>query len=314
MHSLTPPDSALSSHAWRSVAAPLLEHLTDPAAVLDADDRVQLVNAALLKLLGHEEGEVVGQPWAEILGPERRRQTCPFSKGEKERSPCECTAVRRGDRYLWLTIEYAPLDPGSPAVRLARVTGVRAGAAARESTSVVDLRYSIAWSDGARFALLDKALSRPAVCARLMPTNAPGQPCYAALFGRADQCPSCPVEQLDDGRQTVTAVFEIEGPLDGFGLVTASRVSEGRVDVDSRIISEELLSTLLRARIDSIAERCSLSAREREVLNLLLLGRTLADIALVLSITTRTVRFHQANLFTKLGADSRLDLVRVIVL
>jgi DNA-binding response OmpR family regulator len=56
-----------------------------------------------------------------------------------------------------------------------------------------------------------------------------------------------------------------------------------------------------------------LTEREREVLELLLLGRTHEDIAHVLGITARTSKFHQSNLLVKLGAESRLDLMRLFL-
>lgn len=65
-------------------------------------------------------------------------------------------------------------------------------------------------------------------------------------------------------------------------------------------------------RADLMA-RARLTEREREVLDLLLLGRTHEDIADVLGITERTSKFHQANLLAKLGAESRLDLLRLFL-
>jgi len=62
-----------------------------------------------------------------------------------------------------------------------------------------------------------------------------------------------------------------------------------------------------------IVAQARLTEREREVLDLLLLGRTHEDIALLLGISERTSKFHQANLFTKLGAESRLDLLRLFL-
>jgi len=66
-------------------------------------------------------------------------------------------------------------------------------------------------------------------------------------------------------------------------------------------------------RREQIVDEAQLTDREREVLELLLLGRTHEDIATVLGITARTSRFHQANLFAKLGAESRLDLMRLFL-
>ena len=62
-----------------------------------------------------------------------------------------------------------------------------------------------------------------------------------------------------------------------------------------------------------IVTHARLTEREREVLDLLLLGRTHEDIAQLLGISERTSKFHQANLFTKLGAESRLDLLRLFL-
>jgi CheY-like chemotaxis protein/DNA-binding CsgD family transcriptional regulator len=60
-------------------------------------------------------------------------------------------------------------------------------------------------------------------------------------------------------------------------------------------------------------EAAGLTAREREVLELLLLGRSHPEIAIVLEISERTSKFHQANVLRKLGAESRMDLLRLFV-
>lgn len=44
----------------------------------------------------------------------------------------------------------------------------------------------------------------------------------------------------------------------------------------------------------------------------LLLGRSLDEIAVSLGISARTVKFHQQNILNKLGADSRVDLIRLV--
>lgn len=53
-----------------------------------------------------------------------------------------------------------------------------------------------------------------------------------------------------------------------------------------------------------------LSAREVEVLRLIALGHTQADIADQLYISTRTVESHRAHIHQKLGLRTRADLVR----
>jgi DNA-binding NarL/FixJ family response regulator len=52
--------------------------------------------------------------------------------------------------------------------------------------------------------------------------------------------------------------------------------------------------------------------RERDVMTYLVMGRAIEDIATILEITPRTVKYHQANVLKKVGADSRLDLIRLV--
>jgi two-component system sensor histidine kinase/response regulator len=66
-------------------------------------------------------------------------------------------------------------------------------------------------------------------------------------------------------------------------------------------------------RRTEIMTQARLTEREREVLELLLLGRTHHDIAHALGISERTSKFHQSNLLVKLGAESRLDLMRLFL-
>lgn len=69
----------------------------------------------------------------------------------------------------------------------------------------------------------------------------------------------------------------------------------------------------LAGHIDNVAARARLTRREREVLDQLLLGLTHAAIAETLGISARTVKFHQERLFAKLGAESRVDLFRILL-
>jgi DNA-binding response OmpR family regulator len=73
------------------------------------------------------------------------------------------------------------------------------------------------------------------------------------------------------------------------------------------------LPELLTARVRELADQSGLSPREREVLDLLLLGRTMDEIGVALSISPRTAKFHQANVLNKLGAESRLELLRLML-
>jgi two-component system, NarL family, response regulator NreC len=54
----------------------------------------------------------------------------------------------------------------------------------------------------------------------------------------------------------------------------------------------------------------ALTDREREVLDLLVLGHTNVEIAALLFLSPRTVETHRASIQRKLGVKSRADLVR----
>jgi DNA-binding CsgD family transcriptional regulator len=78
-------------------------------------------------------------------------------------------------------------------------------------------------------------------------------------------------------------------------------------------VERDTIAILIRARIAAIATSAGLSLREREVLDELLGGGSLDEIARALRISARTVRFHQANVLGKLGLISRLELFRLFV-
>jgi DNA-binding CsgD family transcriptional regulator len=85
------------------------------------------------------------------------------------------------------------------------------------------------------------------------------------------------------------------------------------VRLNVRVIAESELAAIHESKIRELADRARLSEKERTVLAYLVMGRSLEDIGKILEISTRTVKFHQANVLEKLGADSRVDLVRLIL-
>jgi DNA-binding CsgD family transcriptional regulator len=104
---------------------------------------------------------------------------------------------------------------------------------------------------------------------------------------------------------------------DAFRVVTADAIDDVSDDATVRVTVRYLPARLLPELVDAKAARTAadgaLSERERQVLTLLLRGRGVEDIATMLEIAPRTVKFHQANVLQKLGADSRLDLLRVVI-
>jgi len=63
--------------------------------------------------------------------------------------------------------------------------------------------------------------------------------------------------------------------------------------------------------VRTLADSAKLSGREAQVLRAVLLGASNPKIAAQLKITVRTVKFHVRNLMSKLGADSRGEMMRI---
>jgi two-component system response regulator NreC len=70
-------------------------------------------------------------------------------------------------------------------------------------------------------------------------------------------------------------------------------------------LAPELGGRLLAASADS-----ELTEREREILRMIALGHTNAEMAERLYLSLRTVETHRANIHRKLGTDSRAELVQ----
>jgi DNA-binding NarL/FixJ family response regulator len=71
--------------------------------------------------------------------------------------------------------------------------------------------------------------------------------------------------------------------------------------------------TAITAALESRAARSELSEREREVLEMLVRGRSNKEIAISLGISENTVKVHTTRVFEKLGVADRLEAVTVAI-
>jgi two-component system invasion response regulator UvrY len=78
-----------------------------------------------------------------------------------------------------------------------------------------------------------------------------------------------------------------------------------------RYLSHDVAQTLALSGLEPQSSAHELSAREFEVLKLLVQGHTLNDIAEQLGLNQKTVANHQSTLKQKLGAESTAQLFRV---
>lgn len=137
--------------------------------------------------------------------------------------------------------------------------------------------------------------------------------CYALRYEASTPCDGCPAAEVSADRPYVTRIVTVDGMPGVYDVVTAEYVDPHAARLVVRRIDEDVLSGLLRARIERLAEDAKLTAREREILPYLLMGRSRGEIGRLLGISPRTVKFHQMNLLDKLGADARADLPRLIL-
>lgn len=98
------------------------------------------------------------------------------------------------------------------------------------------------------------------------------------------------------------AIEFLEKPFERVALIAAI---EQALDQAARNGRNEL------AAADAVVRLAALTARERDVLDGMVLGRPNKLIAFDLSIATRTVEVHRANLMEKLSARSLSDVLRI---
>ena len=87
-------------------------------------------------------------------------------------------------------------------------------------------------------------------------------------------------------------------------------VSEGRRYLGSPFSEQAIATYMQRARSTPQDPYDTLTAREREVLQLVVEGNSSNEISSMLSISARTVETHRANLMRKLKISSQVELIR----
>ncbi|PCE27496.1 hypothetical protein BWP39_03060 [Paraburkholderia acidicola] len=101
-----------------------------------------------------------------------------------------------------------------------------------------------------------------------------------------------------------------------FGLLTVARESDPVSAAEFASISPYLawVSSLIRARLNRPGRwhppsDTRLSSRELEVLKWTALGKTAAEVALIIGVGTRTVNFHIGNILAKLDVTNKVQAV-----
>lgn len=281
----------------------LAKHVGDPLFVIDARRRIVIASPPLCKRLGTSKEALIGRLLCEFLASDDRAFDA-FLRGESASldSGLSLGTLRDGLGRLQPVSTETERLPGDTERYLCRVVFK----VAPRTFVGHDVDYEIEMRAGhlgilRRVAFMGGALTDAEL----------GRPCFEVICGRQQSCLDCAAKGVSE--QPVGSEQTVLRYLAGsYEIRTAVRVSRDLVRVALRHLPDHRLRDAQSARIEDIARRAGLSRREREVLSQVLHGAAIGDVAEALGITARTVKFHLANLLTKLGADSRADLLRVL--
>jgi len=89
-------------------------------------------------------------------------------------------------------------------------------------------------------------------------------------------------------------------------------VSQGRAYL-TPLIAKDLISVLMEARDQSASAETKLTARQREVLQLIAEGRTMKEVAGILNISPRTAESHKYEMMRILSVDTTAALIQYAI-
>jgi PAS domain S-box-containing protein len=292
---------------WASLAELLADRQDAPVALLDMAGAIRLFSGRMEQLVGWRRFEVEGKSWVDALSgsTEGTSQRWLEQAMRGALRTYEAEIRTRDQREMLLLLDLSLVGRGATQGLLVTVQSHRpAGAAANIQRG--DLDYIIT-STSNDFGRIQQVL----MIGRTLSERAPTQRyCFELFAERETPCEDCPV--LRPPNETWPRTTIRRRTQDSFELINASAVSPTSAYMSVRVLSAQALSSLQEARVSILAADARLSEREIMVFKYLLLGRTLDEIATILELSRRTVKFHQANILAKLGADSRNDLLRLI--
>lgn len=115
-----------------------------------------------------------------------------------------------------------------------------------------------------------------------------------------------PAKQGEAASPSADAAATTGGQADA----TAAKDSDGALgEAFSRLSDEEMLSLLIRNKARALKQEFGLTARETEIAELLLAGRSRPYIRDELMISLNTVHTHASNIFSKCGVHSQQELI-----
>ena len=135
------------------------------------------------------------------------------------------------------------------------------------------------------------------------------QPCWQFLQNRSTPCTRCPLFGDAPAERGWTILDNSDGTYQLLQATAGSTTAEVRL---LRLCSA-LLGLLCRDKLRRIAEGARLSQQELRVLEGMAEGFQTKEIASQLHIRRRSGKFHGMNMLRKLGAESRIGLLKLIL-
>lgn len=284
---------------WEQLSTRIIERDWRPMLLIDRAGRVLRSNAAF-RFFCPAPGTIDGLRWVE----EHSREELDQALRGLGHGPARVTVALASPRYaMHVVLELERLEPAGTAVLVAFAEALShpAGLPLLPANSSL---YEIALrTDGSRRLLRRAGAKTPAA--------AGDAPCWEQVFGRAEECPGCPVRAMGTGDRA-TAVLPRPDRAFGLTVVSAERRAKNLVSVSALDLDAQTYAEIVDRRIDHLARSAELSARERELLDQLLKGRSVEEAADHAQISARAVKYHQQNLLRKLGVKSRPELVRLL--
>jgi PAS domain S-box-containing protein len=296
---------------WRSLTGHLLECCSRPAALVDSAGMLRACNGALERLLGFSAGELTGKMLSEL---------CPASDGEDGArrsiehaftSPSldfELIVQTRAGRQLLMAVHGQRLGDAAASGLLLQITDSRPLVAGSMHAAAGDhYEVSSRYDD---FGVLLRVWS---LAGRKHKMDLTGQRCHRALHDSDEPCLGCPAFATRAQKDQGMAVIPRRSAQLRLDVVQTRVSSPTAIAVSVWQVGDGLLSQIIKAKVDVMAERQGLTVRERGVLDLLVLGRSNEEIGTTLGVAPRTVKYHKRRVLQKLGAESKHDLIRLII-
>jgi len=288
---------------WSAVALQLAERASIPAVLLSPEGEVLLVTPAAERALGWSY-DSVGSSWADRFVAQTSAAAARWFL-EKTLSG----AVRRFEIEILTsrgpaTASFESSPVGSQDGRGVLLLLEKIVASSRNAPTA-DYDYEVR-------ELTTGAFTLGALWALDSERRIESGKCYEVLHARSAPCERCPL-QMPEADSSGRAIVRSGAKAGEYELTTARSLGPDVARLSVRHLSMASFSTILNAKLDELSARAQLSKRERDVLGHLIFGQPLDEIASTLSISQRTVKFHQTNLLQKLGADSRSDLMRLVL-